>query len=442
MKRKSMILFMTALGLVSVMASGCTKGGESQSTETSVESSAEPTKEVTEIPTPSVTIEPEAEEDIPTGMMKSYLTGEYVDEKTGSLRPYSFMIDNSSAANPQSSIASASLYYEAPVEGAYTRINAVFESVDGLTRIGPLRSCRDYFLSLTAGLDPIFVHYGQAAYALPYLESDEVDNISGLLSATNGCFFRDYTFHTGEHTAYIGQDGLEQAVTIRGYDTEHEKNYKGMYHFAWVGDEVTEDSWQDAGYVEPGYTYNYPSFTYNSEDGLYYRQQFGSAHVDAETGEQLAVTNIILEYQNYDIYQRNTIDHPVYLHFDTTAGGEGMYISHGKAIPITWERKSFWEPVKYYLEDGTELKMNTGKTWTCVIQNEYLSRCRIGADVSTAGCVVSDEKAAEAASYNAKWQAAYEATEQDYLSAMAAERDQYIKKHGGTKVEEGTVTNS
>lgn len=440
MKRKLLVSVTLASLLASTLLTGCTLGGK---TESSTESSEVSTAETTSTPTPTKEAEPdEPQEDIPEGMMKSYLTGEYIDEEVGSKRPYSFMIDNSKAANPQSSLASASLYYEAPVEGGTTRINAVFESVEGLTRIGPLRSCRDYFLSLTAGLDPLFVHYGQAAYALPYLESDNVDNISGLLSATNSCFYRDSTFHSGEHSAYIGEDGLEQAVSIRDYSTEHDDDYEGMYNFAWVGEDVTDDSWTEASYVEPGYVINTPSFTYNAEDGLYYRDQFGSAHVDAETGEQLTVTNIILEYENYDIYQRNTIDHPVYLHFDTTSGGEGLYITGGKAVPITWERENFWDPVKYYLEDGTELKLNTGKTWTCLIQNENLSKCKIGADASTAACVVSDEKVQEAAEENADFMVSYEKTEEKYLAALSAEREKYIKKHGGTKVEEGTVTNS
>ena len=113
--------------------------------------------------------------------MTSYLTGEPVSEEQGLRRPIAFTIDNVTAAIPQSGISEADMYYECEVETDLSRITAVFEQYDGIEKIGPLRSCRDYFISLVSGLDPIYQHYGQAAYALPYLESDDVDNISGLL---------------------------------------------------------------------------------------------------------------------------------------------------------------------------------------------------------------------------------------------------------------------
>ena len=445
--KKILGLILTA-ALTASLLTGCTMGHTEDTTqneepvvsseeESSVEESS---AEESLAPEVTVTPEPEPEEPIPAGMAKSSLTGEYISQELEAKRPYSFMIDNSKAAVPQSGIGSASMYFEAPVEGAYTRINAVFEDISGLTRIGPLRSCRDYFLSITAGLDRLFVHYGQAAYALPYLESDDVDNISGLLGSTYGCFYRDYTYHSGEHTAYIGEEGLLKAMDIRGYSDTHPDDYETPYNFAWVGEEVTNEGGDEASYVATGYPYNTPYFVYNPDEGVYYRYQFNEPHIDVETGEQLKVKNIILEYQNYDIYQRTKIEHAVYLHFDTTAGGKGKYITNGKAVDITWERKSFWEPVTYYDADGNELKVNTGKTWTCLIQNQYLGNCVIGADAASAVCIESPEEVAEAEQYNADWKAAYAYGEDQYLTIMNTERLQAIASHGGkSKVEEGTV---
>jgi len=454
MKKIISLLLVGALS-VSLLA-GCTMGHTEDTTQEEEAVVEEPTPEPTEAPTPEPTEEPtpepepvapeeveeEPQEPVPDGLCKSYLTGEYVDPAIGRRRPMSFMIDNSKAAVPQSGISNASIYYEAPVEGAYTRLCVTFEDYDNNFRIGPLRSCRDYFLSLTAGLDPLFVHYGQAAYALPYLESDDVDNISGLLGSTYGCFYRDYTFHSGEHTAYIGAEGLAKAMEIRGYSYDYEDDFKPMYKFAWVGDEyvVNNENGEDAGYLATGYPYNTPYFVYHPDEGVYYRYQFGGAHTDAENGEQLKVKNIILEYQNYDIYQRQTIEHPVYLHFDTTAGGKGKYITNGKAIDITWSRPSFWEPVQYFDSEGNEITLNTGKTWVCLIQNEYLGNCVMGADEASAHCIESEEEVAEAAQYNADWKAAYEYQEPNYLHIMAEELKQTLASHDWvSNVEQNTV---
>ncbi len=443
MKKKILIAALSA-GLLAAL-SGCGQNtlsadsvapASSAAATVSVPDSSAPVT-VTPVPTeteiPAETVAPEETEPIPDGMMKSSLTGEYVSKEIGSKRPIAFMMDNVEAADPQSGLSAASIYYEAPVEGNLTRLCVVFEDTSGLKRIGPLRSCRDYFISLVSGLDCIYTHYGRAAYALPYLESDDVDNISGLLSSTYDCFFRDYTFHSGVHTAYTSDEGIQKAIGIRGYSTEHKKDYTPEYKFSWVGKEVTLDNGEDASYVAPGYPYDNPKFFYDSETGLYKRYEYGSAHVDAENNEQITVKNIILEYENYALYQNS-----VYVHFDTTSGGRGKYITGGKAVDITWKRPSFYEPVKYYGPDGKEITLNTGKTWVSVIQCANIADCKIGASEDTAHCVVSDTDAASIAAYNSEWTAAYKYGEDEYLSGMAALLKQELAAHDGqTKVGEG-----
>jgi hypothetical protein len=251
-------------------------------------------------------------------MIKSDITGEYIPEAMKNKRPMAFMIDNVSGAIPQSGISQASMYFEATVEGSLTRMMAVFEDYSNLPRVGPLRSCRDYFVSLAAGLDELYVHYGQAAYALPYLESDDVDNISGLAWYTDQVFYRDNSFHSAPHNAYTSTDGLLRGIEIRGYRTEHYDGYKPQYKFHWVGEESNFDDGQDAAFVALGYPYNKPKFYYQPDSGLYLREEYGAPHIDVENGEQIAVKNIIIEFQNYANYLESQ-----YLHFDTTAGGKG-----------------------------------------------------------------------------------------------------------------------
>ncbi|MDO4805287.1 MAG: DUF3048 domain-containing protein [Lachnospiraceae bacterium] len=390
----------------------------------------------TETPVPTVTPTPTPipTEPIPEGMIKSELTGEYIPESYKNKRPMAFMIDNVSDALPQSGISKAKMYFEAPVETNLTRMMAVFEDYSDLPRIGPLRSCRDYFLSMAAGLDELYVHYGQAAYALPYLESDDVDNISGLAWYTDQVFYRDNSFHSAPHNAYASTDGLLRGIDTCGYRTEHYEGYKQQYKFHWVGIESRFPSGQEASFVGLGYPYNHPKFYYQPDTGLYLREQYGGPHIDVENGEQIAVKNIIIEFQNYANYQES-----LYLHFDTTAGGRGKYVTNGKAVDITWERPSFYEPVVYRTLDGKELKLNPGKTFVCLVQNENIRDCVFGASEETATCCVPEAEAAAAVEYNAEWRAAYKYEEDPYLSIMAHEKEAAIASHGGkSKVQVGS----
>ena len=66
----------------------------------------------------------------------------------------------------------------------------VFEDYDNLEKIGSVRSCRDYYIFYASGFDAIYTHYGQSAYALPFLELPEVNNISGLAGYGDQVFYR------------------------------------------------------------------------------------------------------------------------------------------------------------------------------------------------------------------------------------------------------------
>ena len=112
--------------------------------------------------------------------VKSYLTGENVPESIGRRRPVAVMMGNNSVGDPQSGIGHAGVVYEAPVEGNITRLMGILEDYGELERIGSVRSCRDYYLFYANEFNAIYAHYGQAAYALPYLEQHVIDNLNGI----------------------------------------------------------------------------------------------------------------------------------------------------------------------------------------------------------------------------------------------------------------------
>ena len=152
--------------------------GESK-TETKATEPPAPTEDPAPEPLVPEAIEPTPAEDaLPEGMVKSYLTGEPVAEVQGRRRPVAVMLSNIISACPQSGISRAGVIYAAPGEGGITRLMGLFENYDDLEKIGSVRSCREYYVYLAAGFDALYYHYGQAAYAIPLLESDHIDNVS------------------------------------------------------------------------------------------------------------------------------------------------------------------------------------------------------------------------------------------------------------------------
>lgn len=182
--------------------------GESK-TETKATEPPAPTEDPAPEPLVPEAIEPTPAEDaLPEGMVKSYLTGEPVAEVQGRRRPVAVMLSNIISACPQSGISRAGVIYEAPVEGGITRLMGLFENYDDLEKIGSVRSCREYYVYLAAGFDALYYHYGQAAYAIPLLESDHIDNVNGM-EYSEQVYYRT-SDRSSPHNAYLDAQVLRR----------------------------------------------------------------------------------------------------------------------------------------------------------------------------------------------------------------------------------------
>lgn len=386
------------LGLAGAMLAGCKK--QETSAENTPTPTAEPTQEVVREeeaePETMTAEEPEpTEESIPEGQVVSYLTGEYVPEEIGRRRPVAVMLNNLKPACPQAGIANAGVVYESPVEGGITRLMGIFEDYDNLEKIGSVRSCRDYYIFYAAGFNAIYTHYGQSAYAVPFLNLPEVNNISGLSDvsgyAGESIFYRT-TDRKAPHNAYTSFEGIQKGIEKNGYSQEYAKDYQPGYAFCAVDDDIELPGTHEATLIKPGYSINNPWFEYNPEDKLYYRFQYGDKQIDQLTGEQIAYKNIILQYSSWRNY-----DNHGYLNIDVDEQNVGKYIVNGKAIDITWKKHTPWGATFYYDTNGNQITMDTGKTWVCIILDTYADRVEISGDGQASENTAAQDSEAQAA---------------------------------------------
>ena len=82
----------------------------------------------------------------------------------GTARPIAVMIDNNVNARPQAGLNDAYMVYEMIVEGGESRLMALFKGTS-LSKIGPIRSSRHYFLDYALENDAIYVHFGWSPQA-------------------------------------------------------------------------------------------------------------------------------------------------------------------------------------------------------------------------------------------------------------------------------------
>lgn len=290
------------------------------------------------------------------------LTGLYINKETAKRRPIGIMINNLKAAQPQSGIGQADIIYETLVEGAITRLYALFQDFDA-EKIGPIRSARHYYLDFAFDFDALYVHYGQSPQASIAFNQLNTPNLNGLSYLDSIMCFQDPD-RVRPHSTYTSYNGLMAAWENVDYRKEIKSDYLNDSKFKFSEEDYTPNSATQAKKVVLDYSYySQPWFEYNEEEKVYYRFQYENPHIDVETGEQLNFKNLVIQLTDMWVIPGDTEGR---LDMSLITSGSGYYITNGVSIPITWKKTSHESPTQYYLEDGTQLLLNKGKTWISV----------------------------------------------------------------------------
>lgn len=308
------------------------------------------------------------------GMVRSFLTGKMVPKSIGRTKAISVMFNNIQNALPQSGISNAEVVYESPVEGGITRLMGILEDYQDVERIGSVRSCRNYYVYFAREFNTFYLHFGQAVYALDLLNLPSTFNLSGLDSEGGIVYYRSDDFEA-PHNVFTNYNMIHDGLDYMEYSTTYSDEYigtNGHYKFAEDDAPVTLEGGADAVVVEPGYSYNNAHFIYDAETGKYFRYQYGGPQIDFLTGNQLKYDNIILQYCDWEYFDENG-----YLNIDVLSGGNGKFITKGKAIDVTWKKDEVntsdpyanenFGVTHYYDANGNEITLNQGKTWVCIV---------------------------------------------------------------------------
>ena len=295
------------------------------------------------------------------------LTGLLIDKEAAKRRPVAVMINNLITALPQSGIGQADIIYETLAEGNITRLLAVFQDFDA-EKIGPVRSARHYYLNFAFDHDAIYVHYGQSPQADTAIRELKAPNINGLSYLDSILAWRDperlKKKGMYEHSLYTNAERIMKAWEKVNHPKEVKSDWKPMLTFS-------EEEWAPKGEIANSVYLPFANnltneFHYDEESKLYNRVQYKQPHIDELTNEQLKTKNIIVQYTKITQIPN---DKEGRRDMELVGSGNGVYISNGQAIPITWSKKATKVPTEYKDEKGQILKLNKGKTWIIVFPN-------------------------------------------------------------------------
>ena len=277
----------------------------------------------------------------------------------GNSRPIAVMIDNVGAARPQAGLNDAYIVYEIIVEGNQTRLMALFKDKD-ISKIGPIRSSRHYFLDYALENDAIYVHFGWSPKAQSDISSLRVNNINGINESSKS-FWR-VKDKSAPHNVVTSTEKILDIAKRKGYSTISEKNSVLNY----VVDEVELKDGETANEVVIPYSGTYKvSYKYDEETKRYTRTYNKTTQKDWVTKELVTTKNIIVTFaKNTTLNDGSGKGRQNLSNIGTL---DGYYITNGKAIKIKCYKTARKEQTIYKDLEGNEIEVNDGNTFIQIV---------------------------------------------------------------------------
>ncbi len=371
--KKFRIALLVAFLLCALLVTGACKSSDEAPDTTAKEKETQKTEETTKKDKETEEDTTKADEPFKAPEFVNPLTGLEADKDLSKKRPVSIMVNNIGASLPQEGVAQADILYECLAEGGITRLMMIVTDYEKLTKVGSVRSARDYYIDYADGYDCIFVHAGGSTYAYDTFSNRGTNRIDGVngpayFYSGTGTFERDperLKQFALEHTLVVKSgEGLKKAIEYYKYRTEKNEAYNEPMKF--VDFEKKAELKNKATHAKVVVSnYQTVDYVYSEDTGLYSRYQYnGKKHIDNTTGEQLTFKNVVVLYTYTAAIPG---DDKARIDIGTTGSGSGWYITEGTYQKITWKKDKSGSVIKYYYEDGTEVEFNRGKTMINVV---------------------------------------------------------------------------
>lgn len=270
---------------------------------------------------------------------------------TDPIRPMAIMIENHRLSRPQTGLNEANIVYEIPVEGGITRFMGIYNKIPGV--VGPIRSCREYFVDRALEVSALYVHCGGSPKGYQYLASSHIFSIDEIKIGKG--FFRDNT-RKAPHNLY----GKGREI----FDSASEnfpmllKNKVKLLNYG-----VQESlSSKEAKTATIKYHGNY-EVKIKYDNGSYLRYMNDELHVDRITKKPLSAYAIIIQEA-----AMKTIDKAGRQEISFIGNGIAWILEKGRLTNVTWHKNEADSATVFKDEKGIEYKFPENKQiWIQVV---------------------------------------------------------------------------
>ena len=253
-------------------------------------------------------------------------------------------VDNTDPARPQSGVDVADVVYEEVVEGELTRLLTIFNSALP-DQVGPIRSVRATDPNIVWPLGGVFAYSGGAPQNVDLIRQAPVNAVDE--TGAGNAMFRERS-----RRAPLNLFGRPNELIAKGGQPVPPKplfQYLGSNE-QFAGDPVAS---MRIGFKPP----NDPTYTYDAASRTW-KRSYGLAPFTAQSGQQVAPTNVIVQFTNYE----GGVGQPT-AEGQTIGQGDAWVFSDGKVVRGRWMRPAKEQPAQYVDAAGKPIKLVPGRTW-------------------------------------------------------------------------------
>jgi len=287
----------------------------------------------------------------------SPLTGLQVTPEAAAQPITAVVIENHTDARPQSGLSQAGVVYEALAEGGITRFLAFFLD-EKPKEVGPIRSIRTYFVDWALEFNAPVAHVGGNIDALDIIRPLRMKDMNEF--AYGSSFYRTRDRYA-PHNMYSTMDKLWALEKQLGYD--------GKSDFTTTPRATKEKAAATADHpnIHINYSYNgyQVDYQYAAATNDYARLLAGKPHIDRNTGQQIHVKNVVVQYMTTNYGTTRIGEQTVIM--GTPGSGKAVVFRDGTAIVGTWSKTAHSSRTIFKDSTGTEIKLNPGNTWYSIV---------------------------------------------------------------------------
>ncbi len=243
------------------------------------------------------------------------LDGLLVSPAAAAQHPIACMIDDLSAARPQSGFSDASVVWQAPAEGGIPRYMLVFQERTPKS-VGPVRSARYYYIAWAAEWRAVYCHAGGSPQALQTLRAQGHGQlVYNADQFFNGPYFWRITTRFAPHNLYTDGKHLHALAGSLGATAP-----PGRAVWRFAADALLSQR-PVGGQIDVAYLANHVTYKYDRA---------------------------------------------------TNTSGPAWIATNGKTVKGTWRKKSLTAPTLFYDASGRPVTLTAGQTFVQVMKTTDL----------------------------------------------------------------------